>query len=111
MKKLLFLTVTIITAFALTSGTATATEVNKVKNPTVVEYPTKMGKVTFNHNKHQQIGDCSSCHHTGDNKQCKSCHGTDKEIPSSKTAYHKQCKSCHSENKLGPTNCKGCHIR
>ena len=111
MKQLIFLTLAIVMALALTSETATATEVNKVNIPTVVEYPTKMGKVTFDHNKHQQVDDCSSCHHTGDNTQCKSCHGTDKKIPSAKTAFHNQCKGCHSESKLGPTSCKGCHIR
>ncbi len=111
MKQLLARTVIIVILFACTTAIATATETPMPATPTVIEYPTKLGLVTFDHNKHQHGADCLSCHHTGDYKQCKSCHGIDKKIPSVKTAYHKQCKNCHSINEQGPTSCKQCHIR
>ena len=111
MRQLLILTVTIFISSILTTAIATAIETNVETIPTVVEYPTKLGMVTFSHENHQLVSECSSCHHTGDNIQCKTCHGIDKEIPSTKVAYHNQCKGCHSTNKLGPTSCKQCHKR
>ncbi len=111
MKQLLALTVVIVILFACTTAIATTTETSKPATPSVIEYPTKLGMVTFDHNKHQHAADCLSCHHTGDHKKCKSCHGIGKETLSAKNAYHKQCKDCHNKSEQGPTKCKQCHIR
>ncbi len=79
--------------------------------PAEIKYSVKMGTVTFNHTAHQQVGDCATCHHTGDYSQCKSCHGVDDNAPKAKDAYHNLCKNCHKERNQGPTKCKECHIK
>ncbi|MFK5927519.1 MAG: cytochrome c3 family protein [Desulfuromusa sp.] len=106
MKKLLIL----LTATILISSIATVV-IAVTNGPTEVKYTPKMGTVTFNHAAHQARTDCSTCHHTEDYAQCKSCHGVDQKAPKAKVAYHKQCKSCHKELKKGPTKCKECHIK
>lgn len=78
-----------VTAFA---GSAIAAD--------VVEFPASMGKVTFNHKKHQEnLKDCKICHEKGPGK----IEGFGKEFA------HKTCKGCHAEKKQGPTGCKDCH--
>ncbi len=106
MKKLIIL----LTAIILVSAIATVV-IAVTTGPDEIKYTPKMGTVTFNHLAHQGLTDCSTCHHTGDYTQCKSCHGVDQNAPKSKDAYHKQCKNCHKEMEQGPTKCKGCHIR
>ena len=106
MKKLIVL----LTATILISSTASIT-LAETKGPGEIKYPAKNGVVTFNHASHQGLTECATCHHTGDNAQCKSCHGVDPKAPKAKNAYHKQCKSCHKKMKKGPTKCKECHIK
>lgn len=92
-------------------ATATAFAVSQESGPAEVKFPVKMGTVTFNHAAHQALGDCASCHHTGDNVSCKSCHGVDPKAPKAKKAFHAQCIGCHKEMKQGPAKCKECHIK
>lgn len=85
------------------------------------KYETKMGTVTFEHKKHEALK-CEECHHTGEQKACSSCHGTeakDKMVKlydaiHSKTASH-SCAACHAKaveaGKKAPKDCKGCHIK
>ena len=106
MKKLL----TLLAVTFLVSSLATVV-IAESNGPTEVKFTPKIGTVTFNHSAHQGRSDCTSCHHTGDYAQCKSCHGIDSKAPKSKVAFHKQCKTCHKETKKGPTSCKECHIK
>ncbi|GAC1467844.1 MAG: cytochrome c3 family protein [Desulfuromonadaceae bacterium] len=80
-----------VTAFA---GTAFAAA-------DVIEMPASMGKITFNHKKHQeQLKDCTKCHATATGGKIE---GFGKDVA------HKTCKGCHAEMKKGPTGCKECH--
>ena len=106
MKKLLIL---LAVTFLLSSLATVA--IAQSNGPIEVKFTPKIGTVTFNHAAHQGRADCTSCHHTGDYAQCKSCHGVDPNAPKSKVAFHKQCKTCHKETKKGPTSCKECHIK
>ena len=83
----------------------------------------------FPHKMHQDIMECSVCHHTmtadgkqgpyvaGEEKPCESCHN--KDFPNAKLnsfmkVGHERCKGCHKEGykgKNGPTKCTGCHIK
>ena len=66
----------------------------------VMEFPATMGKVTFNHKKHQEaLKECKLCHEKGPGK----IEGFGKEWA------HKTCKGCHEEKKAGPTKCNECH--
>ena len=106
MKKLIIL----LTATILVSSIATVV-IAVTNGPDEIKYTPKIGTVTFNHIDHQGLTECTTCHHTGDYAQCKSCHGVDENAPKSKDAYHKQCKNCHKEMKKGPIKCKECHIK
>ncbi len=88
MKKII-VALSVAVAFA---GTAVAAE--------VMEFPATMGKVTFNHKKHQEtLKECKLCHEKGPGK----IEGFGKEWA------HKTCKGCHEEKKAGPTKCSDCH--
>jgi len=88
MKKII-VALFVAVAFA---GTAVAAE--------VMEFPATMGKVTFNHKKHQEaLKECKLCHEKGPGK----IEGFGKEWA------HKTCKGCHEEKKAGPTKCNECH--
>ena len=88
MKKII-VALFVAVAFA---GTAVAAE--------VMEFPATMGKVTFNHKKHQEaLKDCKLCHEKGPGK----IEGFGKDWA------HKTCKGCHEEKKAGPTKCSECH--
>lgn len=107
MKKLLIL----LTAIMLVSAVASVV-VAVTTGPNQIQFTPAIGTVTFDHTIHQsRTTDCSTCHHTGDYAQCKSCHGIDPAAPKSKNAYHKLCQDCHKEMAKGPTKCKECHIK
>ena len=80
------------------------------EGPEVIEFPSRWGIVTFDHQRHQvRVKDCLECHHQGvEMGACHSCHDMLPTTPIRKDALHKQCKDCHRE-KRGPTNCAGCH--
>lgn len=76
------------------SATAFASDVIEFAAP-------KMGKVTFQHKKHQErLKNCKKCHEKTPGKI---------EGGFSKDWAHKTCKGCHTESKKGPTSCKDCH--
>lgn len=88
MKKIALMMVAVV-AFA---GAAFAAD--------VIEFPASIGKVTFNHKKHQEsLKDCKACHEKGPGK----IEGWGKDLA------HKQCKGCHETKKAGPTKCGECH--
>ena len=80
------------------------------EGPEEVEFSSRWGSVTFQHQVHQvRVADCSVCHHQGvEMGACSSCHGLLPATPLNKDVLHKLCKGCHREMK-GPTNCAGCH--
>lgn len=66
----------------------------------VIELPSSMGKISFNHKNHQeQLKDCKKCHANAPGKIAEK----------NKEWAHTTCKGCHSEMKKGPTSCKECH--
>lgn len=68
---------------------------------TTIELPASNGKVTFQHQKHQEaLKSCTKCHA---NEAGGKIEGFGKEMA------HKTCKGCHSETGKGPTSCKDCH--
>ncbi len=68
--------------------------------PETISLPAKMGNVSFNHKKHQDmLKDCKICHEKGPGK----IEGFGKDMA------HKTCKGCHEEKKQGPTKCGECH--
>lgn len=91
----------------------------------VIQFATKLGVVTFNHQMHADLTftECSTCHHTwkpGETvKSCHVCH--DKkggESPEAKTAFHTRCIGCHEYTvgkgePAGPVKkmCKLCHVK
>ncbi len=83
--------------------------------------------VKFPHGVHEEIIDCSRCHHDydafmvntgGDGEKCIKCHSVEpgeSHLPLMK-AIHLQCKECHQHRtaigeKSGPVMCGRCHVR
>ena len=84
--------------------------------------------VTFPHLTHEDLIDCSECHHDydesgenigGDGGYCADCHSAevgDNPVPLL-DAMHMQCLGCHakeitaSDNKNIPQMCGQCHVR
>lgn len=96
MKKILVLITTIcLMAFASTLVIASS------NSPAELQYPTKMGTVTFNHTSHENLIDCASCHTP--------VQGIDQK--QRKDAFHDLCINCHKEQQQGPTSCRDCHIK
>ena len=105
MKKMVVLL--IVTAFVASTAFVAIAD----NGPAVIKLEVKMGTVTLDHTKHQGLTECATCHHTGDNVSCKSCHDAKPDAPKSKKAYHKLCKDCHKGKAPAPTKCKGCHVK
>jgi hypothetical protein len=93
----------------------------------VIQFETKLGIVTFAHEKHAglSITQCSTCHHKmqpSDTivKACHDCHKhkSEEASPKTKTAFHTRCTGCHeytvaSGQHAGPLKkkCRLCHIK
>ena len=78
---------------------------------------TGMNPAVFNHRLHEgKIGDCDTCHHTGDRTACGDCHtvkGSDEGgFVTLQQAMHgraaQSCVGCH-EKQLRRPECAGCH--
>ena len=71
----------------------------------IFEFNNKIGKVTFNHTKHQEIApdSCSSCHPPFEMEY--------NDEVSKKELAHTTCKNCHTTLEMGPTKCMDCHIK
>lgn len=105
MKKstTLMMAVTLVT---LAAGLVIA----EINVPEKVTFTPRFGTVTFNHAEHLSVGDCISCHHTGDYVSCSSCHGSQPGISNAKDAFHANCIDCHKEAEQGPIGCRACHV-
>ncbi len=82
----------------------------EVLPPEALDYPSRWGMVTFQHQRHaDRAASCLDCHHQGvEMGACGSCHGMIPGLPQRKDALHKQCIACHWQHG-GPTECAGCH--
>lgn len=78
--------------------------------PETVVIKSKLGNVTFPHQRHERIAaNCETCHHMGVAAgSCITCHNQNPEAPKAKDAFHRLCKGCHAD-KRGPSGCKDCH--
>ena len=129
MKK----SIIIATAFALVFGFAVVSNsIAADHGPEVIVMKTVKAKkpATFPHKKHQDMMECSQCHHTmnadgtqgpykaGEEKGCETCHDgkkiANKKVSKFMKAAHKNCKGCHKKGykgKNGPKKCPACHVK
>ncbi|MGB5278910.1 MAG: cytochrome c3 family protein [Gammaproteobacteria bacterium] len=125
----------IIAVLSLFLSNAIAAELTIPPEKSVVEFKTKLGVVTFAHQKHAdlKITECKTCHHKIEPadtvvKGCHECHkpqpkGSKEppppdQPPYDKTAFHTRCIGCHEYTvaqgmTAGPQKkkCKLCHIK
>lgn len=83
--------------------------------------------VSFPHEKHAQVVECTGCHHDYDiygvnkgseGQKCSDCHGNpsvQNPIPLQR-AFHEQCLSCHErvharQGRSLPVMCGQCHVK
>ena len=119
----------------LVVGHAMAAELAIQPDKAVIQFETKLGVVTFAHEKHAglKITECKTCHHKLEPtdtavKPCHECHkhapkGKKVEVkegepPFTKTAFHTRCVGCHEYTvsqgmEAGPLKkkCKICHVK
>jgi hypothetical protein len=117
----------LITLISLLVNNVTAAEPAIPQDKAVIQFDTKLGTVTFQHQMHAglKITECKTCHHKmepGDTavKPCHECHQHKAEGEAAKTkdAFHARCIGCHeytveSGGQAGPVKkkCKLCHIK
>ena len=124
MKKKLFFA-TLLLMF-LSNGMAA--ELTIPEDKAVIQFQTKLGIVTFAHQKHSglSIAECTTCHHKIQPedtvvKPCHECHKHDaksKDVLKTSKAFHARCIGCHEYTAAGGQNagplkkkCKLCHIK
>jgi hypothetical protein len=124
-----------IALLSLLLGNVTAAELTIPPEKSIITFKTKLGNVTFAHEKHAglQITECKTCHHKIEPtdtvvKGCHECHKpqpkgskaepAEGEAPFTKTAFHTRCIGCHEYSvaqgmEAGPQKkkCKLCHIK
>jgi hypothetical protein len=117
----------VLAVFAAVTGVAMAEEPQIAPDKAVIPFDTKLGVVTFNHQKHADLSftECITCHHTfqgepGETvKPCHECHDKDSaDAPAAKKAFHTRCIGCHEYtasqgDTAGPVKkkCKLCHVK
>jgi hypothetical protein len=117
----------LLAVFATATGVVIADTPQIPADQAVIQFDTKLGVVTFQHQKHADLSftECTTCHHTfkpeADEavKPCHACH-TDKsaDAPPAKKAFHTRCTGCHEYtvsqgDPAGPLKkkCKLCHVK
>ena len=122
-KKLFFATLLLM---FLSNGMAAELTIPEDKE--VIQFQTKLGIVTFAHQKHSglSIAECTTCHHKIQPedtvvKPCHECHKHDaksKDVLKTSKAFHTRCIGCHEYTAAGGQNagplkkkCKLCHIK
>lgn len=123
--------VSIIALLLLFVGGVVANELTIPQDKTVIQFPSKLGDVTFAHYKHASLSitQCTTCHHKHqptdtEMKPCHDCHkhkakeASDAGAPKTKIALHTRCIGCHeytvaSGVPAGPVKkkCKLCHVK
>ena len=100
--------VLIFVVLSMLVRSATAECLTIPENKKVIQFDSKVGAVTFAHQKHADLSitQCTTCHHKhqpGDEvmQPCHSCHrhNVDKDDntapPRTKTVFHTRCIGCH----------------
>jgi hypothetical protein len=123
------LKIIIIALLTLFASNLIAGELTIPEDKAVIQFETKIGVVTFAHQKHANLSitQCTTCHHEikpADTvvQPCHDCHKHNakaKEGPAkTKVAFHKRCTGCHEYTVAGGQNagplkkkCKLCHIK
>ncbi len=89
---------------------------NAADPPGKMTFKASFGPVPFDHGTHMNLGDCATCHHTGETNKCTSCHqrsGVAAKMIWKQTAHNatseRGCIGCHTKQKAGPTKCAECH--
>ena len=116
-----------LAVFATATGVVMAEEPQIAPDKAVIQFDTKIGVVTFMHQKHADLSftECTTCHHTfkaepGETaKPCHECHNKDSaDAPAAKKAFHTRCIGCHEYtvsqgDTAGPLKkkCKLCHVK
>ena len=122
-----FITVMLI---ALFMSNVMAGELSVLEDKAVIEFETRLGIVTFAHQKHADLSitQCVTCHHDLEPadtlvKPCHECHQHKSKVTSNapskaKTAFHNRCIGCHEYTVAGGQNagplkkkCKLCHVK
>mgnify|MGYP001817673128 CR=1 FL=1 len=122
--RTLFLILTLLFGYA---GSAFTGELPIPADQATIQFTTKLGVVTFLHQKHADLSftECTTCHHTfkgeaGESiKPCHECHNKKgAESPAAKAAFHTRCIGCHEYTaekgeQAGPLKkkCKLCHVK
>jgi hypothetical protein len=115
----------ILSFMACYSGSALGDEPVIPADKAVIQFDTKLGTVTFNHQMHSGLSfaECTTCHHTqqpGETvKTCHECHNDESpDAPKAKKAFHTRCTGCHEYtaekgDQAGPLSkkCKLCHVK
>ena len=125
------LKVLIIVLLSLLVGNVMATCLTIPQDKTVIQFETRIGAVTFAHEKHAglSITECKTCHHKHqpDDTVMQPCHKCHKHkakeaeqagASKTKTAFHTRCIGCHEYTvaggqQAGPVQkkCKLCHVK
>lgn len=98
-----------------------------------IDYPGKKAAVTFPHEAHFELAECTDCHHTSEGltaatmaevtvQKCGACHTEPEDgVPDvasmspKKNAFHLNCITCHKDAAKAdkalspPTKCNDCH--
>lgn len=86
----------------------------------------KKSAVSFPHEAHAAVAECTACHHTNEGlvagsdqkvDKCTVCHLNPEKaetpdcgsMSSKKNPYHINCVGCHKTEAKGPTKCAECH--
>lgn len=115
----------LLAALAMCAGAVLAGDNTIPEDKAVIQFETRLGIVTFQHQMHAGLGitECSTCHHTWDGtgpvKACHECHDKkDAETPAAKKVFHTRCIGCHEYTvaegmQAGPLKkkCKLCHVK
>jgi hypothetical protein len=122
---LLALTVSTVGILSL-AGNVFSGELTIPDDKKVIQFQTKLGVVTFAHEKHAglSITECTTCHHKQKPediavKPCHQCHEhKETDVPKASKVFHKRCTGCHQYTvegggHAGPLKkkCKLCHIK
>jgi hypothetical protein len=120
------LKVFIIALLTLFTSNVMAGDLPIPEDKAVIQFETRIGVVTFAHQKHADLSitQCITCHHeikpTDTVVQpCHECHKPkSKEPAKSKVAFHERCTGCHEYTVAGGQHagplkkkCKLCHIK
>lgn len=122
----MLLKVFIVFFCSLSAGSLLAAEATIPPEKAVIQFESKLGTVTFAHQKHADLSitQCTTCHHKAEAadtemKSCHECHAHESTDPQKASkVFHTRCTGCHQYTveggqHAGPlkTKCKLCHVK